>query len=808
MADTAYILKDTVTQEEYTFQLKNGSLSLEPYGSSKPGSSILVSANWPSVSGIKDGQNLCAATFNKPLTELAERTNYLYDKLRVFNRNEPLATLIISDAELDRDVPPVVGDVVYFDEDRQVYSKAVANTSVNDAFSIDRTAYAVGVVIKRSGTTATIVLRGKLDMSLSGMSVLNMLEKDEEFVPGKYYLSTNEPGKITATPNGPRIYIGQFTEGDFALIDIRPRDLGEAHVHRSYLLAGKPAGDQKVLPDNPDGHHLYLGHSPEHYAVTDVEGDVFPRLVITGDWLYTGTKTYTFTIEKFDGGAPSSLSDLWIRWSCGSTEKKFSVNAFDKPYEVENGFFVSLQRGGDDDTVYSVAEDDPQKRTWVLTLPNDAAGWRSLSSEEKEKYAEKHPGSKEPCFVYNIGFDPAMQAFYPPVPAKSASLTMNGVELASERLGGNYVYSVENDSLYWFDDTWDHAPWPTNYRSRAVTVDSWEERRLVLHFIKSASNETGPVTSLRGAPGSGIRVLSCGSGSVYDVGDLMIDIDPKGDVVDDNVVGFNVVKEGSGGVFKTGPVVEKIVAGTGISISRLGKSPAGQGTVVINATNSGISGDFEEVALQNAKQDMVGMFPYIRLLGWNSGSNNTPTAFVLKFHVPYDNSNELYRVHILMSVFGTQDYVGNATRYAGIKMNYNILPDLNPVETEGGTYESANVMSDLISPDTERVLDIPVVSEFAGNVVSYKAFDPVMIHTKNDDADLPGKKYSSLGEAVPYIEECSRYAAEHSVDVVGVRPGYTVAVRVARGDVSDASVQRYTAPIGFMNMRWVLERAV
>lgn len=823
MADNVFIIQDDVTQTQYTFRLSNGKLLLEPYGEPDDRSGILVTMNWPVVHELVNGQDVDAATFNKPITELSERTTYLYDKLRTFNRNNPLATLIMTDARLAGVNTPSVGDFVYLDTATEEFKKAAATESVFDAFTLSDSAYTSGVVVKREGMKATIVLAGRLDMASNGLSVDNMLDADEKFRPGVYFLSSENPGKMTAFPNGPRIMLGMFTGGDFAMLNIHAKDFGDSHVHRSYLLAGVPAGEQILTEDGPGGEHKYTGHSPEQFAANgNPDGRVYPRLVFTGEWLLDDLKSYNFVLQSAGGStAPDSrFSDrsrgVYLGWSRGDgvTGDPIKITAFNKPVEIpdDSGIRVSLQCGTDDnDTLFDFDPSDLE-RTWSsMEFPKVAKGWRSLTEDEIAKYRKLHPSVSDdtmPKFVYNIGFDKDMQAYYPPVPAKSASLVMNGVELASERLGGDFVYSLENDSIYWFDDTWDHAPWPTNYVSRLNVPERWEARRLVLHFIRTSSTETGPVTSLRGAPGSGVRVLSCGSGDEADVGDLMIDIDPLGDVVDDDIPGYKVVKAGSGGVFRTGSVVEKIIAGSGISISRLGGSPAGQGTVVINSLIGGICGDFEEVALQNAKQDMIGMFPYIRLLGWRTGSSgNTPSAFILKFHVPYDNKDELYAVKISMNVFGTEGYVDSATHRAGVTVDYNILPDLNPLEGDGGVYASANVKDDLISPDSSRVLEIPVVSSVEGGIASYNAFDPVLIDTNDGSEQIPGKKYHALGSVIPNSAECTKYMTTHSLNVIGVRPGYTVAVRIARGNVAE-SRNEYTAPIGFMNMRWDLERIV
>lgn len=820
MAENVFIIEDDQNPgAKYTFRLSGGKLLLEPYGTQDDKSGILVAMNWPSVHELTDGQDVSAETFNKPITELSERTTYLYDKLRTFNRNNPLATMIMTDVKLADVDSPKVGDFVYLDATTKEFKKALATEDVFDAFTLAESAYTTGVLIRKEGSKGTIVLAGRLDMTLSGMSVNSMLEKNEKFRPGVYFLSSSEPGKMTAFPQGPRILLGKFTGGDYALIRIHAKDFGEAHVHRSYILAGVPAGEQYLTSDGPSGIHEYRGHSPDQFAQHgNPDNHVYPRLVFTGEWLLDGKYSYNFELQSHGGSTPPDLkfsdhdSSVWLKWTRGDGKTdRVQFTSFDDPVELQDGsgVRVSLQCGcSDNDTLYDYTPADGD-RTWSsMEFPDIAKGWRSLTEAEVVRYKKLHPDVADndlPKFVYNIGFDRSMQAYYPPVPAKSASLVMNGVELASERLGGDFVYSIENDSIYWFDDTWDHAPWPTNYVSRSNTPEKWERKRIVLHFIRTASTETGPVMSLRGAPGSGVRVLSCGSGDESDVGDLMIDIDPLGDVVEDNLPGYSVVKAGGQGVFKTGPVVERIVAGSGISISRLGGSPLGQGTVVINTLNSGIRGDFEEVALQNAKQDMAGMFPYIRLLGWTSGQQNTPSAFILKFHVPYDNPDNLYAAHMSMNVFGTQSYVDSKTRKAGVVLDYSILPDLNP-ET-ASTNWAANVKDDLISPDGSRTIEIPLVSSSDGGIVSYTAFDPVLVDTDDGSEQIVAKKYHSIGKPIPDAGECSKYMQDHSIDVIGVRPGYTVAVKLSRGPVTSDSSE-YTASIGFMNMRWEIERIV
>ena len=81
------------------------------------------------------------------------------------------------------------------------------------------------------------------------------------------------------------------------------------------------------------------------------------------------------------------------------------------------------------------------------------------------------------------------------------------------------------------------------------------------------------------------------------------------------------------------------------------------------------------------------------------------------------------------------------------------------------------------------------------------------MQTEDGSGDIVGKRYSVLGEQIPAVGECGEYFTNHggaSVGSFGVKAGYTVAIRISRTGIVSGSAE-YTAPIGFMNMRWELE---
>lgn len=414
-------------------------------------------------------------------------------------------------------------------------------------------------------------------------------------------------------------------------------------------------------------------------------------------------------------------------------------------------------------------------------------------------------------FRYNIEMDGDLNEAYPPVPAASGVLVWNGVEAEShEFFGDSSVYRLGFDSIYWNDDSYGRVPWPSSYKDPEEPVDHADRQRLLFHYVSSFHSDTGPVVSLHPAKGAPITIRRCGTTSPASVGDLELDVDLTVDVSDGSEGGYKAVKASKNGKLLLGPLVERIVAGPGISIEPVTGQPLGQGTVSISATNSSYSGEMDTIALENAKEEVIGMFPYIRLLGWDDDSeSNIPTGFVAKFQIPTSISDGVYRVKMYATVFGEENLNGAASeQYAGVTMTYNILPDWTPISGRGLETASMNIKEDLIAPDASISADIPfgVLDENTGTY-SYKAYDPVLIHNDPTIENMDGRSYEILGNPFPNEGSCSNYLASHVIGTssFGVRPGYIVSVRFSRS--APQAGASYTGKIGFINLRWALVRA-
>ena len=123
---------------------------------------------WVAVHGVVDGEQNTATVLNRPVAELTERTNYLYNLINSIQGDTPFETVRLAEAPLltSGANAPVIGDCVSYDSALQVYVKAIATVSSADAFTAANSAYAVGVLTAINGSTGTIVLYGKAGFQL------------------------------------------------------------------------------------------------------------------------------------------------------------------------------------------------------------------------------------------------------------------------------------------------------------------------------------------------------------------------------------------------------------------------------------------------------------------------------------------------------------------------------------------------------------------------------------------------------------------------------------------------------------------
>ena len=554
--------------------------------------------------------------------------------------------------------------------------------------------------------------------------------------------------------------------------------------HIAVPVAGLSAADayaallEVVLGQAVTGTHVAVDIANSRFAIC--LSPISQSVVLSGG--YTGgtlTQVYAGTTSAI-GGAMSLLVYDSNHNTLVPSATFWNSPAFYQPVTLTNGLqlmFVPFLPNATPSTGSVVTAGD----VWTTTITDEA------------------PGA---VLQYAVDCDQNLRRYYPPTPLAACALTRQGAEIPSSALYPDTgVYQPALGGLYWNTMAAVDLPWASNW----VSIDDpGDDFYVTLYLAHMRLTTTSVVTSARPAAGSPIKITQCGTGTPSTVGDLQFDLDLN--LVDDNanLPGYQVYKQTNGQKLLKGPVVSKIIAGPGVSLSSANGAPEGCGDVTLSLGDNAFEGDFEEIALMNAKQEMIGLFPYIRLLDWVTGSGtNIATGFTAKFMVPITLSGE-YQVVTYITLFGESDVSGTGSRpYAGLTFNYNVLRSFDPSDETYGT-----LLANLIQPATAIAAQVPMGVDggtiYSGSPYVYKAFQPMVIHDNpGDTADAQGRIVRCLGaSAFPQVGDLKGGVVTTMLSQVTVQAGNMVAVSVQRAGI--ASGTEYTGKLGVMRIQWRL----
>lgn len=206
-----------------------------------------------------------------------------------------------------------------------------------------------------------------------------------------------------------------------------------------------------------------------------------------------------------------------------------------------------------------------------ITSPNPAlAGWLPANSTYFPT-AVIPLGAK---FGYNLLHSSAsgLLAVFPPLLLTTAVILADGTEI-------NSIVTINASGIWWMTDAYGYAPWPTDYVAGGVPA------KYVIRFIKSTSGSSaGYVANLRPDPSSVVplEILDDLTGLVGSVGRLRLRIPGLGLTAGTTTPSGVAVADIAGTQFRTVPVANRLIAGTGISLS---------------STNSDATGAFGDITL-------------------------------------------------------------------------------------------------------------------------------------------------------------------------------------------------------------------
>jgi hypothetical protein len=194
-------------------------------------------ASWvDGIRAIRDGERVEAGVANRPLADLAARDDHLKALIDALHLGEALHYR-------ERAVAPECFDgcAVYYDRDNRRFAPALAAGLLPGSADADPRSLVAGVV--RHKHTATLA-----DLVLAGVLVPPEGTVEDPELSGPRYLSPGRPGGLTSVRPAFDVLVGQWlAEYGTLIVQARPRDVLDGHVHSHFKLYALPAG----TPNNP-----------------------------------------------------------------------------------------------------------------------------------------------------------------------------------------------------------------------------------------------------------------------------------------------------------------------------------------------------------------------------------------------------------------------------------------------------------------------------------------------------------------------------------------------------------------------------
>lgn len=215
-----------------------------------------MSSNWlNNIKHVTPGEPVQAGVVSRPDRALVDRTEYLKQRLDAAALGQAIFDV---DATVASDVLP--GQPVYWNATAQQYERALAaveSDPTTQVLATQRSSDVLGLCYKKKNDTlADIVLCGVVRLP----DITNAVTGEVQ--PGRYYLSTTEPGKLVR--GRPPVMVSVcYVQGvkdncaDDPWVIVMPQltDILEDHIHYRFELVPRPAGDHDPEQAALDGTH-------------------------------------------------------------------------------------------------------------------------------------------------------------------------------------------------------------------------------------------------------------------------------------------------------------------------------------------------------------------------------------------------------------------------------------------------------------------------------------------------------------------------------------------------------------------------
>jgi hypothetical protein len=324
--------------------------------------------NWKkNIRHITSGEPVSSGVAGRPDKALEGNLQYLKDLVDATQLGE---VLVIRDATVESSV--LVGQPVHWNAITAQFEKALAVVepdAESNTTSPKASAEVIGIVqSKANSTLADIVTMGWVTIDLSNAV-------DAEIIAGRYYLSSAEAGKLTKQRPPVSVPV-LFTDGlGKALVLPVTRNFLNDHIHYTFELAPRPAGD----------HY----HTSGRHTITNP--DVSQKGWLPADHSSFNGKAPKKAMFGYNLAAHSELESVWpplpitaaaITWDQGDNNNNQTIGGVDIPLGLDglchldsNGIWWMSDCDGDIPWPEDLVDSSSSAASWAED------GYGSLDSE-------------------------------------------------------------------------------------------------------------------------------------------------------------------------------------------------------------------------------------------------------------------------------------------------------------------------------------------------------------------------------------------------------------------------------------------
>jgi len=597
------------------------------------------------VRRIANGNPVDASVSNAPTDDLVDRTEWL--KRRFESLQSTSGRLIMSGVPVEASVQ--TSSWVYLDGDSGIYRNGLAAMELTGSGMPRpaRSAFVSGVVTAKTGpTTADVMIIGEAGIGDGGVvqipSMSYMMEGDEVFAPGEYYLSASVPGRMTANPSGaPVVRLGSFTNEKMQ-VSIHTRLMQDGHVHHRFALRNYPSSQGGGWASITDGAglHGFVNYSNDvaHKGLIDISVSVTPGMV------WDGVRR-RIRVRKADSGSALLIESNTLSW-LGIETAESLIEVTKPPYGtlidlvagvvprkigvsvsfLRPGFFVSGAGTYTNGFTLNFSTEVPQSKGWVIDLPDALSGWTNCCPSLDDQI----PVGASLRYITEGQYDLSSLLVVSPLP--SPTLTIGG-----DLMVGNWVRT--HSDIYWTEASADPADWKLPWSEDLDLLDPGTLLPAFIAFSSAPHGDSDPVVRSLFSSGGIARFVKVGTDESASTGalELILDYRLAVDLLNeaaDNRCLASISADGK--KILTGPRVSEIVPGPNILIRRvmpdgsLLESGVHSGKIRIDLASTSSEGASPSFSLFNAKESERNGVSFIEFLP----PGQVATAAVARISVP------------------------------------------------------------------------------------------------------------------------------------------------------------------------------